>query len=451
MLRNRQIASLSGEVLMSLWILLFGAVVRVNAAPPRVVKTVPVHGDQDVDPNLREIRVEFDQNMKQGSYSWCGGGDLFPKVLGKPGWKGPKVAILRVRLEPDHSYNLSINCPSGRRFVGASGTPAEPYPLSFHTGTGTSNGGKPSESVNAEAVAMLREAILKHYSYRDKTGTDWRRVIGVRAKSLRAAKTPLDFAQQVARMLKRAKDVHLWLEVDGQTIPTYQRNVKPNGDIAKLQEFVPSFTKHNSMVSTGRFEDEVGYILITTWSGNQMALLEPAFAALTDFADLRALIIDVRFNAGGAESLAREFAGCFIDTPKVYAKHVSVAPDLPGGFGEPAERVVQPNRARPKWRGKIAVLTGPYVVSSNEAFLLMMKQVPGCKLVGEASFGSSGNPKPFALPNEVTIYLPSWKAMLRDGGEFEGVGIAPDILVPTTPNDFLKNDPVIEAALKILR
>ncbi|OQY05640.1 MAG: hypothetical protein B6I25_05290 [Planctomycetales bacterium 4572_13] len=81
----------------------------------------------------------------------------------------------------------------------------------------------------------------------------------------------------------------------------------------------------------------------------------------------------------------------------------------------------------------------------------MMKQVSGCKIVGEPTQGSSGNPKPHDLGNRVTVYLPSWKALLPDGICFEGKGIRPDILVKVQSNQITTKDPVIEAALKELK
>lgn len=422
------------------------------AAPPRVVKAVPDNGDKNVDPALREIRVEFDQDMRRGSFSWCGGGESFPKTVGKPTWDGPRTAVLRVRLKPDHDYRLSVNCRSARKFVGLRGAPARAYPIAFRTGASRNTPGpRLEEPVNAGAAVMLREAIVSNYSYRYRTDTDWSRLIDSRAKHLQAADSPEKFAQEAAQLLGVARDVHLWLEVNGQAIATFRREVKPNGNLSRLSTVVPNFKQHNSRVSTGRFDSGVGYILISTWSSEDRASLDAAFAALADFSDAPGLIIDVRFNSGGAEPLAREFAGCFISAPKVYAKHVAVSPTQAGGFTDPSERVIKPNRGRPKWRGKIAVLTGPYVMSSGEAFLLMMKQVRGCKLVGATSFGASGNPKPFVLSNDVTLYVPSWKAMLPDGTVFEGVGITPDIRVETSPGDFRDNDPVLDAALKILR
>ena len=90
-------------------------------------------------------------------------------------------------------------------------------------------------------------------------------------------------------------------------------------------------------------------------------------------------------------------------------------------------------------------------MSSCEAFLLMMKQVAGCKLIGQKSYGSSGNPKPHELGNGVTVYLPSWKAMRPDGTCFEGEGIKPDIAVKTSAIELGDRDPVLESALKFLR
>ncbi len=423
-----------------------------TAAQPQVTRAVPDNGDKNVDPGLREIRVEFDQDMQQGSFSWCGGGESFPAVLGRPTWDGPRIGVLRVRLKPDHEYRLSVNCLSARNFIGVNGESARAYPIIFRTRASTDSTKVGSEkALHAEAVTMLRAAIVTNYSYRDRTGIDWGQLIDSNAERLGAAGSPEKFAQEAASILGAARDVHLWLEVKGRAIATFQRNVQPNGNLSQLRTLVPNFKQHNPVVSTGRFENGVGYILISTWSAKQRALLEPAYVALADFADAPGLIVDVRFNSGGAEPLAAEFAGCFIDTAKVYAKHVTVSAIKAGGFTAPKERVIERNRARPKWRGKIAVLTGPYVMSSCEAFLLMMKQVSGCKLIGETSFGASGNPKPFVLSNNVTVYVPSWKAMLPDGTVFEGVGIAPDVHVDTSPDDLRERDPVLDIALRSLR
>jgi C-terminal processing protease CtpA/Prc len=218
-----------------------------------------------------------------------------------------------------------------------------------------------------------------------------------------------------------------------------------------LRKVVPQFRKRSAVVYAGMFNDGIGYILISTWSRDNTKAFEQAYLALRAFSRFSGLIVDVRPNGGGAEPLAQEFAGCFVDKPVVYAKHVYRAVDAPDGFTQPRERVLQPNKNRPQYRGKVAVLMGQANMSSCEAFLLMMKQVPRCKLIGARSYGSSGNPKPTDLGNGVTVLVPSWRAMTPQGKCFEGQGISPDIPVAATPSQLESGDPVVQAALEWLR
>ena len=163
--------------------------------------------------------------------------------------------------------------------------------------------------------------------------------------------------------------------------------------------------------------------------------------------DCAALVIDVRANSGGDEKIAQTFAGCFVEEPVEYVQAAVIDVESPSGFAPPQTRTLLPSPDHERYAGRVVVLSGPAVMSSNEAFLLMMKQVPGCTLIGETSFGSSGNPKPFTLPNGVTVALPSWKAMTMEGVVYEGRGIPPDIRVETRPEDFNAGDPVLERAI----
>ena|SRR5437867_8651220 len=144
--------------------------------------------------------------------------------------------------------------------------------------------------------------------------------------------------------------------------------------------------------------------------------------------------------------MARKIAGCFLDNPAVYAGHVIRSG---GKLSEKRERVVQPNPAGPKFRGKVIVLTGPATLSSCESFVLMMKQMPGCVTVGQTTGGSSGNPKIFDLGNGTSASIPQWKDLRPDGTCFEGEGIAPDVEVKAKPADFEREDPILNEGLKV--
>ena len=421
------------------------------AEPPKVVKASPDNGDENVNPATRELRVVFDLPMDPGGFSVVGGGPNFPEIVGKPRWQDAKTFVMRMRLKPNHQYHLSLNNHTFANFRSKQGEAATPYPISFKTGTAKAPQ-EPDDDPerNREAAAELRRAIDEDYSYRDLHGVDWDAAFKEAAPRLERAESPRAFADEAAKLLAPAKDLHVWLKVADEIVAPFGRSVRPNFNPRVLPRLVPNLKQHGTTVLTGRFDDGVVYIAVGTWEAKEPAALEEAYAAIADAVERKApaVLVDVRPNSGGDENRARQFAGCFVDAPKVYSKNTTRGG---GQWSQVFDRVVEPNRARPAYRGKVVVLTGVANMSSCESFILMMKQAPDCTLVGEKTYGSSGNPRPRDLGNGVTVFLSSWKDMLPDGSPIEGKGITPDVTVKSTPADFLGADPVLAAALKVAR
>jgi hypothetical protein len=438
--------------------------VDAAAAPPRVVKAWPDNGATAVDPATPEIRIVFDQPMSRGGFSFVGGGETYPKTRGKPTWLNDRTCVLPVVLEPEHEYWLSINSDRFTGFRSAGGEPAVPYPIAFKTGPAKAGATAPPTKVgpakptatparltpelNRAAVANLKRAIDLDYSYRDLRKVNWDRLLAQAAPSLERARTPAEFAEAAGKLLAEAKDFHIWLQAGATTYASFRRQVDPNCNVAALARLVPGWTAHNDLVSSGRFPDGIRYILITAWDADKAGQLAPVYDVIRGADPAKGLIIDVRPNSGGSEPLARQVAGCFVEKPVVYARDTTRAD---GKVLGPYDRMLEPSAEGPAYRGKVVVLMGPRNMSSCESFLLMMKKVPGCRLVGEKSYGSSGNPKPHDLGNGVTVYLPSWQALMPDDKLLEGVGVEPDVAVPVRPSDFARGDPVLEAALRVLR
>jgi C-terminal processing protease CtpA/Prc len=242
----------------------------------------------------------------------------------------------------------------------------------------------------------------------------------------------------------------VWLKAGDKTFGSYQRRVTPNFNPRVLPRLVPGLEQHGTTTLTGRFDDGVAYVAVGTWEKREPAAMEAVFDAIKAAAESKApaVIVDVRPNSGGDELLAREVAGCFVTGPKVYSKDTVRAG---GKTSEVYDRVVKPAPGRAAYRGRVVVLMGRANMSACESFLLMMKQAPDCTLVGEPSYGSSGNPKPHDLGNGVTAYLSSWTDMTPDGTPLEGKGIQPDVPVKTTADDLAAGDPVLDEALKLAR
>jgi len=441
------------------------------AGQPHVTRTQPANDAKNVDPLTRELRITFDQPMDPDSMSLVGGGDEYPEITGKPKWIDEgKTVIFQVKLKPNHTYRCSVNNKKFDGFMSNRGFSAVPYPIEFKTGaaaSGHAEGGEPAKDAstnstphseekparltldqNRESVEILKESIDQDYSYRDRMHVNWARQFARYTPEMEKASTPLEFAKVVSKLLEPADDLHLSIEADGQVLYPWNGKVPPaNFSIPTLRRIVPGWSEHGSIVATGSFAAGPQYILIRLWDPSHAGDLDAAYETIRDADPNRGLIIDVRPNGGGDEPVAQSFAGCFVDTPRVYGKNENRSD---GKFYGPFDRKLEPNPKGPHYHGKIVVLMGPRCVSSNESFLLMMKTVPGCKLIGEHSRGASGNPKPVRLANDVVVNLSSWRDMLPDGTCFEGIGIKPDIEVRTTPADFVARDPALEAAIAYL-
>lgn len=426
------------------------------AEPPRVLHVTPDLGDVDVDPGLKEVRVEFDQDMRAGSNSICGGGPLALPVSAKPTWESARVCIIPVKLEPGHEYSFSLNCPAARNFVGANGEAAIPYSISMKTLVAGRAARTLNREENAAAVKELRRVIDEVYSYRDLRGVDWNGAIERDREALEASTTRGEFARGLVRLLVPAKDIHLRVVVDGLMLGTNREPGPRTGfDGRKLAKSAPGLVRHNDRVTTAFFpagedlDGGIGYARIDSWSDdNGEAELRPLFDALAQWKEARGIIIDVRLNGGGSEPLARTVAACFVEKRFVYSKHRVRKKDAPDGWSEIGDRVIRPRPDGPLYTGKVAVLIGPGCVSSNESFILMMRGAPKQRSFGSTTRGSSGNPRRFDLGNGVSLSVPTWQDLLPDGTVLEGRGITPD---EPGLDGAAETDRVVDAAIEWIR
>ena len=108
-----------------------------NLTGPSVAQTVPQNGDNNVAPSLKEIRVTYDREMSEHSWSWCQAGEqgsIYPQTTGTPHYDADKrTCVLPVKLEPGTSYAIRLNSGDFRAFRDAAGRPATPYLLRFAT------------------------------------------------------------------------------------------------------------------------------------------------------------------------------------------------------------------------------------------------------------------------------------------------------------------------------
>ena len=155
------------------------------------------------------------------------------------------------------------------------------------------------------------------------------------------------------------------------------------------------------------------------------------------------LIVDVRDNGGGQYKLAASIAGRFADRTRTFGYVRYRNGPGHGDFTNYIAETVSPAGPR-QFTGSVYVLTNRRDFSSAEDFVLAMRVLPTVTVVGDTTGGASGGPIVRELPNGWTYQLSEWIEYTPDREMFEGVGLAPKVVVKATRTD---SDRSIDASL----
>ncbi len=415
---------------------------------PKVVSMEPAKGAEVDAKTTKRLVVVFDRKMTKDSHSFCGGGETFPKLLGRPKWEDDKTVVLEVELQPDREYHIGLNAPSFRNFRSADGVPLVPVQWTFTTLPEKTRPAGEQKARNKQALSLLMKELPVRYSYYDLRVKDWKKLERQHAEAILGARTDRAFAAAVGEMLRETEDIHVWLKLGDQTFAGGRRSV----DSLFRREHIDRYVRVapvGPQACAGRTGDGIGYLMIGGWTNEVDP--EAIGRAITELADTHAMVVDVRPNSGGDEGIAQKVAACFVAGTKTYAKNRYRERAGKDGFGQVYERKLAGNPDGRRYDKPIAVLTSRYVMSSNESFVMMLQQAKDCVVVGQPTFGSSGNPKPCELSNGVTVWLPSWQDLRLDGTLIEGEGLKPDVEVPCTAKALESGDPILAKALELLR
>jgi hypothetical protein len=106
--------------------------------PPEVVSTSPQNNAQDVDADLTEITVTFNEPMMDESWSWAQENEeSFPEMTEDPYYTDNNTkAVLPVKLEKNKDYVIWINTENRTNFKDKAGNSVKPYKLEFKTAGG---------------------------------------------------------------------------------------------------------------------------------------------------------------------------------------------------------------------------------------------------------------------------------------------------------------------------
>ncbi len=104
-----------------------------DAGIPRVISVSPTNGARNVDPNRREMVVEFDRPMRPGSWSIVGEPKEMPEFSAPRYDESQTTFTVSVKLEPNKRYYFHLNQGAQQGFKSRDGSALRSYEVTFKT------------------------------------------------------------------------------------------------------------------------------------------------------------------------------------------------------------------------------------------------------------------------------------------------------------------------------
>lgn len=279
---------------------------------------------------------------------------------------------------------------------------------------------------------------------------DWNALKGVYRPLAEGATTTWQAGTAIALCVEHLRDLHAWVKASEELCAPFQRVRPLNASWSGTQAAIGTVGEPSRQVAFGRTKDGIGYI--ATLGLTDAGVVDAFDAALEDVGDCWALVLDVRMNGGGDETLAQQIAGRFADKKRPYAQSQvrSDAKDH-AALAAATTRTLEP-RGPWRWVQPVAVLQGRRTMSSAESLVAMLGTLPTVTTMGDATAGSSGNPELVDLGHGIVVNVPRWIDLDTAGKPNEDAGIAPKVPFAPTPTSFTSDsDALVTAALERLR
>ncbi|OAR22012.1 protease [Streptomyces sp. ERV7] len=304
------------------------------------------------------------------------------------------------------------------------------------------------------AFDVFWRTFQENYPFFAAKGIDWREVRDRYRPRAEAARTDAELFAVLTEMVAPLHDAHVVVSADrtgffGMTRPGTE---VPGPD---LDDKVTAFVERRDLAGRplqrygkgrigyadvpARDGGSYGYLRLSAFSGyserntyaaNRAELDRALDAILTPdrVHRLRGLILDVRVNGGGSDSLGLDLAARLTDRPYfAYAKRTR--------HTAPQPQYVRPAAAA-RYAGPVALLTGGSTFSAGETFTQAMMERPApTTRIGEPTQGVFSDVMERALPGEGRekwwFGLPNEEFLARDGRTtFDGSGVPPLLREP---------------------
>ena len=268
------------------------------------------------------------------------------------------------------------------------------------------------------------------------------------------------------------EDLAITYMLEGFAGSKYDLGLKlPNGEVKSLtvenaasneKEVYPPLIK-NELLDLEWYNDNIAYVALNSFSDWEASMQFSEL--LPELMKAKSLVIDLRNNGGGNSRIGKVilhhltndtiFYGpktqsrVHIPTLKAWSRdeYYHDFPYSPDTLGVGDRNLLKTSRIVVP----TTLLIGNATASAAEDFLIYAENQEHMTIIGEPTYGSTGQPLLFDLPNGGIARVCTKKDTYPDGREFVGIGIQPDIQITKSLSDYIENkDPVLEKAIEYL-
>ncbi|PSR52768.1 peptidase S41 [Adhaeribacter arboris] len=285
---------------------------------------------------------------------------------------------------------------------------------------------------------------------------DWNALYAQYRPQVKTTTTKAELFKIFTEMLAHLDDSHLTLLAPGTPGMRY------DGGLAgrlKHEDFSLQVVKEHYLIQKkeygpsityGKLAPNIGYIYLKD-SGLDVAYYTKALNTMLDYLqDTDGLVLDLRDFEGGYDKNSAYIAGRFATAKKLFMTSRKRNGPKYTDFTAPVKWYVQP-QGKNQYTNSLVVLTNRWTASSGEVLLWALKASKPLVQVGDTTLGAYSDQARRELPNGwyYTISINDIRAI--DGKSYEGMGIAPDILVENTKAEVLAGkDAALEKALTLV-
>jgi hypothetical protein len=337
---------------------------------------------------------------------------------------------------------------------------------------------KPTANTPTYNFEIFTRTWAEHYISFDLKHTYWEKLVTENRSKVNAKTTPAQLFHVLESMIKEFGDAHTFISAPALKLkfhglrPGTDRLLKEGFRTKKMPELLhvteKAFVKGplrnfcNQQIQYGHLDGAIGYLRILSFSGfskeggfkKGLQSLESALDEIFSDAAIKALVIDVRINFGGADPYGLAIASRLATNEYLaYTKEARSDPIELDKWTPGDPSVVRPS-SRPGFRGPVIELIGPITISAGETFTqALMGRTPHIARIGENTQGVFSDVLSRRLPNGWIFGLPNEVFRTSAGTTYDGPGIPPDIEIPVFADKDVAagRDPGMAKAIELLK